>query len=74
MAFCRDCNTAITWVTDEQGRNMPVDEAPTKAGNLVIIKGVARLATDEDRKLLRPLFAAHWKTCTSAPHWRRRRL
>lgn len=72
MAICNSCNAPITWATSAKtGRPMPIDLSPVADGNLVVIKGVASPATDEDRKLHRDTFKSHFATCPDAPTWRK---
>ncbi len=54
MAACRSCNADIIWATSAQtGKPMPLDAKPVADGNMVMIRGTVRAATDEDRKLHR---------------------
>ena len=72
MPMCRSCEALIIWAETATGKRMPIDERPTAKGNLVYVSGVARAATDEDRRLKRPLYTSHFATCPDAPMFRRR--
>jgi hypothetical protein len=54
------------------GKKNPLDAEPSAKGNLTLINGRAKFATDEDRKLLRPLYTSHFATCADAAQHRRR--
>ena len=71
MATCRSCNASITWATSARtGKPMPLDFDPSPIGNLVVIKGVARHVTPEDRELHRETYVSHFATCPQAGEWR----
>lgn len=79
MAACKSCDAPIRWAKSKTtGRPMPLDVEPSEEGNLVIVREgahgiteeVARAATDEDRKLLRPMYLSHFVTCPQAASWR----
>lgn len=71
MASCRSCEAPITWAETASGKSMPLDEVPTPKGNMVLIAGKTRGATDEDRRLHRPLYTSHFATCPDAGTFRR---
>jgi hypothetical protein len=72
MAACRSCEAPVIWAETTTGKKMPLDARPTAKGNLVFLAGVARGATDEDRRLKRPLYTSHFATCPDAATFRRR--
>lgn len=72
MATCRSCEALIIWAETTNGKRMPIDERPTAKGNLVYVSGEARAATDDDRRLKRPLYTSHFATCPDAATFRRR--
>jgi hypothetical protein len=72
MAACRSCEALIIWAETTTGKRMPLDERPSAKGNLVFVGGVARAATDDDRRLHRPLYTSHFATCPDAATFRRR--
>lgn len=63
MAKCKDCERPIVWATTGDGKHVAFDAEPSKEGRYVILKGVSRLVTSEDVKLLRERFNVHWQTC-----------
>jgi len=72
MARCKSCEAPIEWATMPSGKANPIDAEPSPRGNLVLIGGKVRFATDEDRALHRPLYTSHFATCPSADEWRKR--
>lgn len=72
MSTCRSCDAEITWATTEAGKAMPLDATPSETGTHVLVDGLTRRATDEDRRLHRPLYVSHFATCQHAAYWRRR--
>lgn len=73
MAKCKSCEAPIEWATTEAGKAMPLDAQPTPDGTWCLVNGKTWKATDEDRKLHRPLHTPHWATCADAPKFRRRK-
>ena len=86
MAACKSCEAPMIWATTERGNNMPLDEKPVNApgplgkpgvtpaslrGLWVVVNGKTRPATEEDRKLHRPMHTTHWSTCPNAEAHRR---
>jgi hypothetical protein len=72
MAFCKSCNAPFIWATTPAGKSMPL-EGPTPDGEWVLLTNYeTRRATDEDRRLHRPLYAVHWATCPDADRHRTR--
>ena len=74
MAACRTCGAAIVWATTSAGKAMPLDEAPTEKGSLVVCHGTAltvTVATQVDRRAGRQLFTSHFATCPHAAAHRR---
>ena len=64
MAKCTKCEKEIRWVITPAGKSIPLDPEPVKNGRYVVPKGDnAKIATDADRRLLRPTFACHWDNC-----------
>ena len=85
MSACRSCEAPVVWAKTEAGKNMPMDETPVEGdekfwqardpdrplnGLFSLVRGVARRATDEDRRLRRPLYTSHFATCPQADNWR----
>jgi hypothetical protein len=70
-AQCRSCDALIQWAETLDGNFMPLDLDATPTGTLVVINGKVRLATDDDRRLRRPLYVSHFATCPQAAKWRR---
>jgi len=71
MAYCKSCTAPIDWVQTVDGNWIPIDVEPSATGNLVVINGHSQLATDDDRRLRRPLYVSHFATCPQAAKWRR---
>lgn len=71
MSRCRGCDAPIIWATTRLGSRMPLDEEPTRQGNMVLLRGEARHATEDDRALRRPIYASHFETCPKSGEWRR---
>lgn len=79
-AQCRSCGAAIRWGRTQNGKNMPVDAAPSRSGTVVLDvhggvlhAGVlvgAQLAAV--RRSTRPLHEPHWVNCPHAKTWRNR--
>lgn len=70
---CRSCGAPIEWATiSDTGRRIPLDEGtfPAPAGNLVLLCGVARFATKEEKG---PFRRSHFVSCPQADMWRKRR-
>lgn len=66
MAVCRDCEKYITWAENPNGKNLPFDSQPVKTSQhrlYTIVKGKAKWATDEDRRLHREMYTCHFDTC-----------
>lgn len=73
MANCKSCGRSIEWATSETtGKWIPIDAEPTVDGNLVVVKGVARVFTPEDKRLCRDRRTSHFATCPDANDHRRR--
>lgn len=72
MAICKSCEKTITWAETPAGKPMPLDAEPSPRGTMALVGGKCWHATEEDRRLLRPLFVPHWATCPDAPSFRRR--
>jgi len=73
MSACRSCGAAVTWATTRSGKSMPLDEAPSDKGTWVHVAGKTWQATDEDRRLMRPMHTSHFATCPQADAWRQGR-
>ncbi len=60
---CRSCGALIFFAKTEAGKQMPLDAKPTKAWTL-----------DRSGQRCRQVevYAAHWATCPSAQHHRRK--
>jgi hypothetical protein len=63
MAKCDDCEAEVRWALSRSGKRMMMNAEPSDDGRYVIMKDETRLATDVDRRLLRPLFSCHWDVC-----------
>lgn len=72
MARCQACDAEILWGGTEAGKAMPIDATPVTNGKWTYIGGRVRFATIDDARLMRPLYTAHWSTCTDAARFRRR--
>jgi hypothetical protein len=73
MATCKSCDAEILWAETRSGKSMPLDAAPTAAGNMVLVNGKTWTATDDDRRLHRELRTSHFATCVNAPLHRKLR-
>jgi len=71
MAKCRTCEAPVIWAETRSGKPMPLDEKPSGNGNMAYVNGKAWVATDEDRRLRRPLHTSHFATCPDAGQHRR---
>jgi hypothetical protein len=71
--YCNSCHAEIVWCETTTGKRMPMDAAPSEKGTFVILGGRAHTATDEDRRLNRPLHTSHFSSCPQASDWRRAR-
>ncbi len=71
MAKCQSCGKPIRWCKTTSGTNIPLDEAPTPQGNLVIDNQVARTATPADGG--KPRFMTHFATCPNAAQHRKKK-
>lgn len=86
MATCRSCEAPILWAATERGKMMPLDETAVNApgplgrpgvmpdslrGLFTFVNGKARSATEDDRKLHRPLYTSHFASCPDAAGHRR---
>lgn len=74
MSACDSCGAQITWALTTNGKKMPIDSAPCDNGNLVLEYQhgdyETRKATEDDRRLARPLHTSHFATCPHAATWR----
>jgi hypothetical protein len=70
MATCRGCEAPIEWAMTDAGKSMPLDAAPSSTGTWVFMGGKTRKATNEDKRLARPLYRPHWASCPAAPSFR----
>lgn len=71
MSRCKTCEADITWASTRSGKSMPLDAEPTERGNMALVAGKTWVATDEDRRLHRPLYTSHFATCPNAAAHRR---
>ncbi len=71
MAWCKSCGAEIQWCVTPAGKSIPIDAKPTESGNLVVVKGVARYATEDDDRVYRPRRISHFATCPDADGHRR---
>ena len=73
MSACKSCGAPIRWCKTERGKNIPVDDAPSPAGNLDIGRdGIARVVT-ESLRYGQKLYQSHFVTCPEAAQHRRAR-
>lgn len=72
MAYCNSCEAEIIWAETVNAKRMPLDAKPTSKGTMVFISGKTRLASDEDRQLLRPMYTSHFATCPNAEAHRKK--
>lgn len=68
MAQCKDCGADTEWATTKNAKQILLDAtdlrgAPLDAKRFVVIKGVATLATAQDKALFREMRTCHWDTC-----------
>lgn len=66
----------MRWAKTTSGKNIPLDQEPTKDGNLWLDdKGVAHVVTGDDLEKMRrigvPLHLSHFVTCPQRREWRR---
>ncbi len=77
---CRSCGTDIVWCRTEKGTLMPVDAAPSTAGNVAVSRVGSELhagvvpprQADGMRAAGRPVFLAHFASCPHADQWRKK--
>jgi hypothetical protein len=67
MPKCRYCQAPVMWATTPLGTSLPLNEQPDPAGTHTVEDGVARPATEEDRRQNSPLFSRHTPTCQRSP-------
>jgi hypothetical protein len=62
---CDKCGSEVRWeVVASSGKGIMLDAEASNDGRYVILPNTgARLATDVDRRLLRPLHRCHWDAC-----------
>jgi hypothetical protein len=82
---CRSCGQAVQWAETEKGRRMPVDLAPSPAGNIALYPrednvpiAVVITQTEIDAWMAsgatkRKLYTSHFATCPQASRWRKKR-
>lgn len=83
MSVCKGCGAPLEWIQTAAGRSMPVDPEPvfviegegrdrfiTDEGEVITGR---RALPEEERRELPVAFVPHWKTCTAADSFRRRR-
>lgn len=65
MASCRTCEDPIEWGELPSGKMIALEPAPAGAAErlFTLVKGKARPATADDRRLHRPLYVCHWDRC-----------
>jgi hypothetical protein len=67
---CRDCGAEIRWVTTVNGKRMPLDLAPSIAGNVTLRHGLAIVLAGEvlefSRQRGETLYRAHFVDCPAA--------
>lgn len=70
VSTCRSCGARVIWTVTENGKRMPVDEAPAQGGRFVLeLDGetvVARYAAPPNGAG----YASHFSTCPNAGAWR----
>lgn len=67
-ARCKDCGLPIRFVRTETGKQMPLDERPTKHGDVVVdFRGGGRVVRGPEREAMRRseglLHVRHHNTC-----------
>jgi hypothetical protein len=77
---CRSCGAQIIWTETITGKSMPVDEQPTKDGNIILGMRwqkvpLAHVQTRQSLERLRAkgelLFISHFVTCPQRAKWRK---
>jgi len=78
---CRSCKAPIIWAVTKTGKRMPVDETPTKGGNIILgmrwqLPPIAHVQTEQQLALLRErgevLYVSHFATCKQGKKWRKK--
>lgn len=75
---CRSCGQDVIWAVTTRGRDMPVDVAPARGGNVKLRdvpgqKPIAEvLSPAKQFGLQGRLRTSHLATCRQADRWRRR--
>lgn len=84
-ARCRGCGARMRWVKTEAGKNMPIDDEPNIAGNIILVgfneaQRARKLPVAEADRLRampedeRPvIYMPHWKTCPERGQFKRPR-
>lgn len=70
-AACRSCGASIVWAITAAGKRMPVDAAPSPAGNLVLEGDAVRVVPSADMFDKRPRHTSHFVTCPQAAQHRK---
>jgi hypothetical protein len=84
---CRSCQAGIIWAGTTDGKSMPVDAAPSDAGNVKLtprpgggataaVISTATIAAETSGLFpsgLPPLRTSHFVTCPNADEWRNKR-
>lgn len=63
---CKKCHKGVRFeIVASSGKSILLNADPAEDGKYVILPNTgARLATDVDRRLLRPLHRCHWDECS----------
>jgi len=79
MSVCRSCHAPVLWVVTQAGKRMPLDAAPTDAGNVIRYGDAARVLTADEVAARRsprhvdpgPLYVSHFTSCPNAAQHRK---
>lgn len=70
VSSCRSCGARVIWTVTENGKRMPVDEAPSADGRFVLeLDGHAVVAV-YGAPAPWTGYASHFATCPNAGEWR----
>lgn len=79
MESCKSCKASIIWAETNGGRWIPVDEAPSDTGNVVLQKPAdprdpviaVLLSRSRPRRPGEKLYVSHFATCPDATSHRK---
>jgi hypothetical protein len=64
-APCNKCGEVVRWCETAMGRSILMDTKTKPTGKyVVLVGGVVRIVTDEDKRLHRERYDCHWDVCT----------